>query len=241
MSLCFRPRLDREVLWKAIPAAAIAGALVMGAASAKAATGSLAFGDGVSDFFLPGIPGPGEMITGTFNPGPDSKAIFTSASGIFSPPFTTAPPSYFKAAIPTDFKFTLASGPVDCGAALQDCIVLSADQVLFKFVNGTEIGLRDGALAYDFFMTPAGGVLFPLPSAADWFVMIPGVSAPIVVTSSILSIADAALTNSGSYSALFEVETQAQTVPGPLPILGAGVALRYSRKIRRRIKLGQTA
>ena len=239
MTLVYRPVLHKAISLKAFPAAVLAGFLVMGAASAKAAQGSLAFGDGVTGFSLPEIPVPGDMITGTFNPGPNSQALVTSASGIFIPPFSEAPPSYFSPTIPTDWKFTFGSGSDDCGPVLLDCLISTEDQVLFEFVNGTKFGLRQSIIDFTVLVGPNGGSLALLPSPSDWFVTIPGVNPPIVVTDGSLTINETSPPSGGSYSAAFEVETQ--SVPVPLPILGAGMAYGYSRKVRRRIKLGQTA
>ncbi len=59
-----------------------------------------------------------------------------------------------------------------------------------------------------------------------------------MVTDGAFTFNDTSADGGGSYSANIDVATK---VPGPLPILGAGVAFGYSRRLRKRIKVGVSA
>ncbi len=218
-----------------LPVAAIAGALTFGAAPAQALTGSLAFADGTGDFFNAVDPtDPLDTFSVVFNPiAPNGQTAVSTANGLFLPDFAPAPPIYLQnVSSPTaTFTWLAAAGP---GALY----TLDAD-TSFLFDNGVTIGLNAGVQFL--VIKAAGGVSVDLtqnfaPSATAF---VNGLSAgPVTVSDGAFTFNDTAPAGGGSYSANIDVTDR---VPGPLPILGAGVAFGYSRKLRKRIQLGQTA
>ena len=215
-----------------LPAAAIAAALAVGAPSAHAATGSLNFFDGLSDFFddVPDAPVAGDMFSVTFNPG--LQVGIQGSSGVFDPPFDGTPiyVENVNSASVASFTYTGAS----------DLWTLN-NTTSFGFTNGVTIGINEdvpflvlkgaSSVAVDIVGT-AGG------PAADVFVTGLPVGS-VTPTAGVFTFNDDNGNVGGSYSANITVATP--TVPGPLPLLGAGVAFGYSRKVRKRIKLSQTA
>ncbi len=114
-----------------LPAAAIAGALALGAPQAHALTGSLAFSDGTADFFdlVPNAPVLGDSFTVTFNP--TSQVAISTNTGLFNPPFTGAPVYLEPTTSSTAATFNFVGGNV---------WDLAAD-TSFVFTNGATVGL----------------------------------------------------------------------------------------------------
>jgi hypothetical protein len=224
-----------------VPAAAIAGVLSIGATPANAQTGSLAWADGTSDFFSQvDLSDPTDIFTVVFDPesapgAADGVTLVSTANGVFTPDFAPAPPAitYGTNSVVGIFQ-QVAS--IDANTAIYEL----QGNTSFNFSNGVSIGLID-TTQFTVALT-AGGTIEALltdPRTADVLSFVTGLSAGAVIpTNGAFTFNDTAPAGGGSYSANIDV---GETVPGPLPILGAGVAFGYSRKVRKRIKLGQTA
>jgi hypothetical protein len=220
-----------------VSAAAISGALAIAASPANAQTGSLAWSDGTSNFFSQvDFTDPNDIFSVTFDPPVGSGInLVSTANGVFVPPFAATPPSY---AIGTNspigtFQQVAVLDPTTAIYELQT-------QTAFAFTNGVSIGLIAGT-QFTVALTSSGSIeaLLTDPRDADVLAFVTGLPVGAVkVTNGAFTFNDTSAIAGGSYSAQLDV---GETVPGPLPILGAGVAFGYSRKVRKRIKLGQTA
>jgi len=218
-----------------VPAAAITGALTFGAPSAHALTGSLAFSNGTGDFASTvNILDPTDTFSVLFNtPGPTGAVLINDAQGLFVPPFPVTPPSAFDPAVTSPTAVFNYFMPVAPGAALYK---LAADTA-FTFSNGVTVGIRGGV---DFLVTQGADgtvqveVTQNLPPNLTSFVT--GLPAGTVfVTNGAFTFNDTLPNTPGSYSAQVNISDGVQ-VPGPLPILGAGVAFGFSRRLRLRVK-----
>ena len=219
-----------------LPAALIAGAVAFGAAPAKALTGSLAFSNGNGDFFNQVSLLDGDTFSVLFNPPPpDGETFVTTSIGLFTPDFPGTPPNYLVDVSSPTADFTIRDGSQVGTSAIY---TLDADTV-FEFDNGVDIGITEDTAFL--VLLGANGVSVDLLQERP-----PNVQSFVTgLSSGAVTVTDGAFTfndtpnpdGGGSYSANIDV---AQKVPGPLPILGAGVAFGYSRKVRRRIKLSQT-
>ncbi len=214
-----------------LPAAAIAGALALGAPSAQAATGSLAFSDGTSDFFslVPDVPVAGDMFSVTFNP--TSQVAVNVNTGLFNPPFTGVP-IYLETTVGSSAATFTYTGAANIWEIEGD--------TSFVFTNGATVGINDNV---QFLVIKGGGavevaLLNTLPPADTAFVS--GLSVPVTVVDGAFTFNDTEPSGGGSYSSNIDVAADVE-VPGPLPILGAGVAFGYSRRLRKRIKVGVSA
>lgn len=218
-----------------VPAAAITGALTFGAPSAHALTGSLAFSNGTSDFASQvNIADPTDTFSVLFNtPGPTGLVLINSATGLFTPPFAPAPPSSVDLAVSSPTAVFNWFAPVAPGAALYKL----ANNTAFTFSNGVTVGIFGGV---DFLVTQGldgtvqVDVTQNLPANLTSFVTgLPAGS--VFVTDGAFTFNDTLPSTPGSYSAQVDV-SDGQEVPGPLPILGAGVAFGFSRRLRQRVK-----
>lgn len=251
----------RGILKALLPAAALTGAMAIGAPSAHAlATGNLAISNGASDFFSEVKPCSGADLAGgclgysdtfvvTFNQG--SNLFLSTANGLFVPPFPAAPP--FSGAItltsPTVATFQWVNTisetvfpPIAGGGALNLSNYKLVGDTAFSFSNGATVGLFDGV---EFVVTlntgvgPNVQVLLTQSLPPDQTAFVSGLGQPVTVTDGAFTFNDTAASGGGSWSANIDVE--AEQVPGPLPILGAGVAFGYSRRLRKRVKSGASA
>ena len=223
-----------------VPAAAISGALTIGAPSAHALqTGSLAFSNGNGDFFSQiDLTDPADTFSVVFNPTP-SVVTSSTVTGIFSPPFTITPPTN------VDFGVTQSTGVFNYFAAGPDpgtAIYKLAADTAIPFSNGVSVGIFGGV---DFLVSVAGNsaevlVLQTLPPELTAFVTgLPG--APVTVTAGAFTFNDTQPAGGGTYSAQIDIARVVDQVPGPLPILGAGAAFGFSRRLRKRVKASLTA
>ncbi|MCP9932390.1 hypothetical protein KBZ08_00510 [Cyanobium sp. Candia 9D4] len=222
----------RAVLNFILPAAAITGALTIGAPSAKALTGSAAFSGITADFASQVNVNDGtDTFSVLFNPVPFTSTV-VGATGVFIPPFTGGA-DFLGVTSPT-VLFTYEA-PVAPGAAFYTI----GSNASFTYSNGVTIGLFAGDRFLVSQGAPVGGIFTVnvdlqqnRPPAATAFVN--GLSVPVVVTGGGFTFQDTSANTTGSYSGQVDVSTE--NVPGPLPILGAGIAFGYSRRLRKRVK-----
>lgn len=235
MATTLRSLLNRGMPLKfLIPAAAITGALTIGAPSAHALqTGSLEFADGTGDFFSQvNFADPTDTFSVLFNTGTNPLALVSGATGLFVPPFAPAPPSVALGISPATgvFNFVSLVNPFQAVYKL-------ASNTAFTFSNGVTVGIFGGV---DFLVSKSAtsvqvDVLQTLPPNLTSFVT--GLPAdPVYVTAGAFTFNDTISPRGGSYSAQVDVAKQVDTVPGPLPILGAGAAFGFSRRLRKRVK-----
>jgi hypothetical protein len=227
------PSLQLKTL---LPVGALALALGALGSPAKAVTGSLNFQDGTNDFFSDVNTGvPGDTVTVNFQPG-DGGVFVTNATGDFVPPFPAIPPSTPSVVTPVTGVFTLLPG----GSPLAGFYSLNSD-LAFNFTGiGSPTNLTiysgtyfsyvfDGNLnSYQFDISPTTPDSVPIPTVT-------GIGEVVTVTGGSFQFSDTAGPSLGSYR--IQVDVDRPAVPGPLPIIGAGVAFGYSRKLRGRIKL----
>ncbi len=217
-----------------VPVAAITGALTFGAPSAQALQiGNLEFADGTGDFASQvNIADPTDTFSVLFNTGLNPVALVSGAGGLFVPPFAPAPPSVAVGVAP-------ATGTFSWFAALnpfQALYTLNNDTA-FTFSNGVSVGIFGGVQ----FLVTQGGTAVQVevtqnfaPELTSFVLGLPG--APVTVTEGAFTFNDTMSPAGGSYSAQINVERDVDTVPGPLPILGAGVAFGFSRRLRKRVR-----
>lgn len=114
-----------------------------------------------------------------------------------------------------------------------------ADVVTFQFASGNIE--PDGSISYDF--SGPGGVIDagiigpPLPDDTGESIF-SGSYVPGIYTLNVTSIT--ALVGTG-YEAEIAFFRRTEHVPGPLPIMGAGVAFGFSRNLRRRVSAARKA
>jgi hypothetical protein len=216
-----------------LPAAAITGALTIGAPSAQALQiGNLEFADGTGDFASQvNITDPTDKFSVLFNTGANPVALVSGAGGLFVPPFAPAPPSAAVGISAATANFTFFA-PINPFQALY---TLDSDTA-FTFANGVTVGIFGGV---QFIVSQSSTavqveVTQNLPPNLTSFVTgLPG--GAVSVTAGAFTFNDTFLPTGGSYSAQVNVARE-DTVPGPLPILGAGAAFAYSRRLRKRVK-----
>ncbi|MEA5391107.1 hypothetical protein VB738_07505 [Cyanobium gracile UHCC 0139] len=216
-----------------LPLAAVSGALTFGAPSAHALqVGNLEFADGTGDFASEvNITDPTDTFSVLFNTGANPLALVSGAGGLFVPPFAPAPPSAAVGISSALAGFTFFA-PVNPFQALY---TLDNDTA-FTFSNGVTVGIFGGVQ----FLVTQGGTAVQVevtqnfaPDLTSFVTGLPG--GAVVVTAGAFTFNDTIQTTGGSYSAQVNVARE-DTVPGPLPILGAGVAFGYSRRLRKRVK-----
>lgn len=222
----------RAALKFILPAAAITGALTIGAPSAKALTGSLAFSGGTGNFATQvNVTDPTDTFSVLFNP-PPAVALASSSSGLFIPPFT----GFDVLGVTSPTVLFSFEAPVAPGAAFYTI----GSNAAFTFTNGATVGLFAGDRFLVTQSAPVAGIFTVnvelqqnRPPAATAFVT--GLSVPVFVTGGGFTFQDTSAATPGSYSAQVDVSDTAE-VPGPLSILGAGAAFGYSRRLRKRVK-----
>ena len=217
-----------------IPAAAITGALTIGAPSAQALQiGNLEFADGTGDFASQvNIADPTDTFSVLFNTGANPVALVSGAGGLFVPPFAPAPPSAAVGVSAALANFTwLAPG----SNPFQALYTLDSDTA-FTFSNGVSVGIFGGVQ----FLVTQGATAVQVevtqnfaPNLTSFVTGLPG--GAVSVTAGAFTFNDTIQPTGGSYSAQVNVARE-DTVPGPLPILGAGAAFAYSRRLRKRVK-----
>jgi hypothetical protein len=231
--------------------------MAIGAPSAHAlATGNLAISNGNSDFFSQVQPCLGADLAGgcvgysdsfavTFNQG--SNLFLSTANGLFVPPFPAAPPFSgtitLTSATPANFSWVSTvfegAGPL---AGLSQSVYRLVGDTAFSFSNGATVGLFDGVeflVSLNTGVGPNVQVVLTQNLPPDQTAFVSGLGQPVTVTDGAFTFNDTAASGGGSWSANIDVE--AEQVPGPLPILGAGVAFGYSRRLRKRVKSGASA
>ncbi len=224
----------RAVLKFILPAAAITGALTIGAPSAQALQiGNLEFADGTGDFASQvNIFDSTDTFSVLFNTGANPVALVTGAGGIFVPPFAPAPPSVAVGVSPATANFTWAAAvnPFQALYTLDNA-------TSFVFSNGVTVGVNAGV---QFLVSQTATAVqvditqFLSPSATSFVTGLPG--GPVTVSAGAFTFNDTFQPTGGSYSAQVNVERDVNEVPGPLSILGAGAAFGYSRRLRKRVK-----
>lgn len=197
-------------------------------------------------------PGPGDDVTVNFNP--DGIALVTNATGDFVPPFTSsAPPPRQTFITPSTGVFDYLSGNVDEG------IYTLRSDLSFQFVatpvvpgfsisgNPTNLTIYAGTYFAYTFDPDLQSYQFDISALTPDTVPIPtvtGIGEVVDVISGSFQFSDTADVpepTDGSYRIQVAVARPGSPVPGPLPILGAGLAFGYSRKLRNRVKLSMNS
>ncbi|MBD2550504.1 hypothetical protein H6G65_13095 [Microcystis elabens FACHB-917] len=225
----------RDPLRAILPAAAFSGILAFGAPSAHALqVGNLEWANGTGDFASQvDITDAFDTFSVLFNTGDAPISLVTGAGGIFVPPFISAPPSAPIAVSAVTANFTYLA-PV---SPFQALYTLDSD-TSFSFSNGVTVGIFGGVQFLVSQSATAVQVEVTQNFAADLTGFVSGLpGANPTVVAGAFTFNDTTQPTGGSYSAQVNVERlEVDKVPGPLPILGAGVAFGYSRRLRKRVK-----
>jgi hypothetical protein len=217
-----------------LPAAAVTGALTIGAPSAQALQiGNLEFADGTGDFASQvNVLDPTDTFSVLFNTGANPVALVSGAGGLFVPSFAPAPPSAAVGVSAALANFTYFA-PV---SPFQALYTLNSDTA-FTFANGVSVGIFGGVQ----FLVSQGTTAVQVevtqnfaPELTSFVTGLPG--GPVTVSAGAFTFNDTIQPTGGSYSAQVNVKRDAHEVPGPLSILGAGAAFGYSRRLRKRVK-----
>ena len=218
-----------------LPTAAISGILAFSAPSAHALqVGNLEWANGTGDFASQvNIADAADTFSVLFNTGDDPISLVTGAGGLFVPPFLPAPPSTPVGASAVTANFTYFA-PVNPFQALY---TLDSDTA-FTFSNGVTVGIFGGVQFLVSQSATAVQVEVTQNLAADLTGFVTGLpGTDLRVVAGAFTFNDTIQPVGGSYSAQVNVERdEVDKVPGPLPILGAGAAFGYSRRLRRRVK-----
>jgi hypothetical protein len=240
-----------RVMRSAVPKIAITvGLLFFGADQAKAQTGALAFSDGTNNWasqFLDGTGSPFLPVSFDVTFDPAGVNLISGADGLFLPDFKAVPPSLPYVTGTNSPAVTFAFESSAPGVAYYSL----AEDLVFTF------GGPDSAGVFTIYSgTVFGGTVDPSFSNVQFDIDVaktlelnPATTSPTVtgLVNDPVEIFGGAFTFNdtigpapGSYSAQVDIRKQSTSVPLPLPIFGAAVALGYSRKIRARVKMSTT-
>ena len=207
-------------------ALALGGATLLSAGSAHASlSGTFEYDDGTSDFFtaFEAAAAADTSFDVTFSP--DGVLASFVASGSFDPGFGT--PGLFSTTSPTLTLTGTDTAPGSIWMATTDLSFSVTDDNLdvlnFKYATPTFV-------VADY--TPGEEVEFALSLPDEVTVSYLGKTTTTTIDT--FEFSDLESSVGGGYIGEFEV-VHGDKVPGPLPILGAGVAFGFSRKLRRRI------
>ncbi len=214
----------------ALPAAfLLAAGLAVGGQPAKAMD-AFEWADGTDGFISEVVPGSDFDVI--FSPG--GIAAASTAEGVFAG-IAPNPPNITT---PTLIDVTPALGDFDWVAG--NTWELGSDLV-FDFFNEDFTATLPAGTLFGFISGPVGLVQFSPMSSQQWAVAFDNdSSANFTASSSNFQFALIAGSDAGVYTVSVANDPPAQ-VPGPLPLMGAGVAFGYSRKLRRRIKSSVSA
>ena len=222
------PLYSSSLFAKALVGSALAlgGATLLSAGSAHASlSGTFEYDDGTTDFFtaFEAAAAADTSFDVTFSP--DGVLASFVASGSFDPGFNT--PGLFATTSP---KLTLSGTDTAPGSFWTATTPLSftvtdslANPLTFTYATPTFV-------VADY--TPGEEVEFALSLPDEVTVSYLGQTTTSMIDT--FEFEDSASSVGGGYVGQFEVD-HGVPVPGPLPILGAGVAFGFSRKLRRRI------
>jgi hypothetical protein len=215
--------------------------LAIGAQPANAQfSGTLGWTDGTLDFYADAVDD-GNFTVVFDNFPADPNAAITTANGVFVPPFTAAPQSYFADLL--DDPIGNFAGPTP-QPLVQQLYTLTNDLVFLFDTDSdgifaeAEVTLPSGSI-FEGQLNASNALEFEL-DIGNWEVRLDRDGDDIYDTqfvniSSVLEFGQVPGSSFGVYAA-----QDITGVPGPLPIFGAGIAFGFSRRLRHRISQSQS-
>jgi hypothetical protein len=197
----------------------VATALVT-ATPAQALLGNLSWSDGTNDFFSDVNPVANDTFTVNFSP--DNVTLINSATGVFVPTFTPAPPPY-------DQDLTVQAATFTYSRTQADGFIYTLNNDLsFNFGNGSTVTWGQGTPGVGAFVDIGGSVQFELEGPGNSHgITIAGTEWPPAPTD-VLQFGDSVDPAGGSYNGVVDA------VPEPTTILGSLVALGMGAKLKRK-------